>query len=345
MAIRGYNQYRGRGRGGKKLLVLFLLLILLGACAFLLLQRYIVYGDDGSVRLELPFGQEEQPNQPGQIPDEDIDIQREDAQTPEKEDPKPLTLAALHARELPYSCLYSDPTAQLQDQEAVVINVKRYDGTIAYHTAVDLPDNVLCGNETTLTHLQTIAQSSCYTVARMSALCDNSYADAVPASAFVYSWGSLWQDNYKRFWLDPAQEETAEYLCALARECADLGFDEILLDHLRYPIEGDLSQTTLSADTDRTAAITALVAKLREAVGPDVAVSVILPASIGTDYSFQQSGLTPQVLMEQFDRIYVPQDSSAYYWLDGVLSADYDRDTKLVLTSSYATSGSYMITQ
>ena len=135
------------------------------------------------------------------------------------------------------------------------------------------------------------------------------------------------------------------HICALAKECAELGFDEILLDQIRYPIEGDLSQTTLASGTDRAAAIAALAAKVRETVGSDVAVSIILPASIGTDYSFAQSGLTPQVLMESFDRIYVPQGSSAYHWLNGVLSNDYDRSTRLVITAASAVGESYMITQ
>ena len=352
MATKGYNQYRGRGRGGKKLLVLLLLLILLGACAFLFLQRYVVYNDDGSISLELPFGRGESRDESDEIPDIDVEIQREDPPQsepdpkPEPEpEPEPLVLRPLRATELPYSCLYSDPSSYLREREAVVVNVKRYDGTIAYYTGIDLPANVLRGNETTATHLKTIAQSDCYTVARMSVLCDNAYAAAVPDAALTYTWGGQWLDNYNRFWLDPTSEEMTEHICALAKECAELGFDEILLDHLRYPIEGDLKQTTLSRDTDRAAAIAALAAKIREAVGPQIAVSIILPGSIGTDYSFEVSGLTPQVLKESFDRIYVPQDSSAYYWLNGVLGSDYNRSTRLVITSTYAAADSYMIAQ
>ena len=351
MATKGYQQYRGRGRGGKKLLVLLLLLILLGACAFLFLQRYLVYDSDGGVRLELPFGQEEQEGEPDKIPDEEIDIQREDPvpqpqPEPEPEpEPEPLTLTPLHAKELPFSCLNSDPTNRLKGQEAVVVNIKRSDGTITYHTGIDLPDNVLCGNQSTVANLQTILQSDCYAVARISALCDYAYADAVPAAAYNYTWGGVWQDNYGRQWLDPTKEETAQYLCALAKECAELGFDEILLDHMRFPIEGKLNQTTLDADTNRASAITHLVEKVREAVGPQVAVSIILPASIGTDYSFKQSGLTAKVLTEQFDRIYVPQYSDSFYWLEGKLSDDYDRAVRLVLTGSDAGKDSYMIAQ
>ena len=200
------------------------------------------------------------------------------------------------------------------------------------------------GSKATSTHLQTITGSNCYTVARIAALCDQSYPIAQSAAAFTYPGGSLWRDNYSRLWLDPTAEETASYLCDLAKECAQLGFDEILLDYMRFPIEGNLSQTTLG-DTKRPDAMAALTEKIREAVGPEVAVSILLPASLDTTSAFKASGLTAKVLTERFDRIYVPQDSAAYAWLDGALDKAFDRSARLVLTSYAATEGSYMITQ
>ena len=346
MATKGYHQYRGKGRGSKKLLVVLLLLILLGACTFLFLQKYIVYDSDGGMHLELPFGKDEETN-PGTIPDSEIHIEREESPTPEPEpepEPEPLMLTPLHAQELSYGCLRSDPSAVLKGQEAVVVNIKRSDGAIAYAATFALPDSISRGNKETTTHLQTITGSNCYTVARIAALCDQAYPAAKDGAGFVYSDGSLWRDNYNRLWLDPTSEETANYLCALAKECAQLGFDEILLDYLRFPIEGNLSQTTLG-DTNRANAIAALVEKIREAVGPQVAVSVLLPGSLDSTYAFKASGLTAKVLAEHFDRVYVPQNSDAYFWLEDNLPAEFDRAIRLVLTSYGATEGSYMITQ
>ena len=344
MATKGYHQYRGKGRGSKKLLVVLLLLILLSACTFLFLQRYIVYDSDGGMHLELPFGKDEQTT-PDTIPDEDIHIEREESPTPAPEpEPEPLVLTPIHAQELPYGCLRSDPSAALKGQEAVVVNIKRSDGAIAYAATFALPAGISRGGKATTTHLQTITGSNCYTVARIAALCDQSYPAAKSGTGFVYPGGGLWLDNYNRFWMDPTSENTANYLCALAKECAQLGFDEILLDYLRFPIEGNLSQTTLG-DTNRANAIAALVEKIREAVGPQVAVSVLLPGSLDSTYAFKASGLTAKVLAERFDRVYVPQNSDAYFWLEDNLPADFDRNIRLVLTTYGATEGSYMISQ
>ena len=340
---KGYHQYRGRGRGGKTLLVVFLLLVLLGAVSFLVLQKYIVYNDDGSVRIELPFLQKDK-DVPTPIPDDDLNIQidQPDPQPDPQPQPQPPVLQQIGAYHAPYGVLSSDPSWAIEGESAMVVWLKSADGAFAYHTGIELPSGVPNGSESTLTHLQTVMDSGCYTVARISTMCDNAYAYANPAAAIQYSWGGLWLDNYSRCWLDPTQEATQQYLCAIAKECAQLGFDELLLDQLRFPIEGNLSQTTV-ASIDRAAAIRTLVEKIREATGIEMAVSIILPASIGTDYSFEASGLPVGVLTECFDRIYVPAYDASNIWLNGALPAEFDRTTRLVLTSDYALDGSYVI--
>ncbi len=54
----GYDSYRGRfgWRNVLTILIVFLLVVLAAAvAAFFLLQKYVVYTDDGQARLELPF--------------------------------------------------------------------------------------------------------------------------------------------------------------------------------------------------------------------------------------------------------------------------------------------------
>ena len=82
MAIRGYHQYRGKGRGSQTLPVVLLLLILLGACTFLFLQKYMVYDSSGGAHLELPFGRNQPNDEPGKIPDDEVIIQRGNAPAP-----------------------------------------------------------------------------------------------------------------------------------------------------------------------------------------------------------------------------------------------------------------------
>lgn len=350
---KGYHQYRGRGGKGKIFLVILLLLILLGAIVYLLGQKYLVYDADGSVRLELPFLQKQQETiDPDDIPDQDINIQygedEEDKNGQTDPDPTPDVpqkppLQVLQAQELSYSCLYSDPTAVIAGKSAVVVNIKRADGTLSCPSSVTLAQGILQAGDAALTNLKTITGSSCYTVARISALCDIAFAELHPEAAITYSDGSLWNDDYTRHWLNPASEVTQQYLCDLAKECAAQGFDEILLDQFRFPVEGNLTYTNAPATTDeRIAALTQLAQKIREAV-PSIAVSILLPGGIGSDSSFAYSGLSSQSINECFDRVYAPDGSYAYFWLTEVMPADFARDTRLVRTAYAPTGGSYMI--
>ena len=56
MATRGYNSYRGRTSAGRIVLIVVLVLVLLGAVGYLVVQNYLVYDEAGQVHLELPFG-------------------------------------------------------------------------------------------------------------------------------------------------------------------------------------------------------------------------------------------------------------------------------------------------
>ena len=358
---KGYHQYRGRGSKGKILLVILLVLILLGAITYLLGEKYIVYDADGSVRLELPFlQQKEQGTNPEDIPDQDVNIQygdesdgtgeenkdgETDSNVDKDPDPTPVVpekppLQILQAQELSYSCLTSDPSATIAGKSAVVVNIKRVDGTLAYPSGTASAQGILQAGEVALTNLKTITDSSCYTVARISALCDISFAELHRDAAITYSDGSLWFDDYERNWLNPASEVAQQYLCDLAKECAALGFDEILLDQFRFPVEGNMNGT--NAPADRIAALAQLAQKIREAV-PSIAVSIMLPGGIGSDSSYAVSGLSAQAINENFDRVYVPEGSYAYFWVTESMPADFARDTRLVTTAYAPTGGSYMI--
>ena len=58
MATKGYHSYRGRRSGRSWLLVAVLVLLLAAACAYLFLQRYLRYTDDGGMYFALPFLEE-----------------------------------------------------------------------------------------------------------------------------------------------------------------------------------------------------------------------------------------------------------------------------------------------
>lgn len=78
----GYDTYRGRTKLQSALIVLIVILLvvlLLAVAAFFLLQRYMVYTDDGQAHLELPFFRMEE----SQAPQEPVQSQDIVIVTPE----------------------------------------------------------------------------------------------------------------------------------------------------------------------------------------------------------------------------------------------------------------------
>ena len=327
MTTKGYHRYRGRNTRGKVALVIVLVLVLIAAVAYLLTQEYVVYDDEGKAHLELPWSRKEpetpQPD-PAPAPD-DVDITREQRQK----------VDAIHAWELPYGCLGGDPGYLLTGREAVAVNVKLYDGSVAYHTAVSLPEGILTGGNATSRNLQTILDSDCYTVARLACFCDNAYADAMgDRAALCTAEGVLYRDGSGRRWLDPTKPETLRYITDLAEECARLGFDEILLDWFLYPTSGD--QTALDLPADRTAVLKDFAQALEKQLPEGTVLSVVLRETPAAD-----NGLTPELLTACFDRVYVMPEADA-----SALPTSYDAATRVVAMTAYAPdSGSYLVTQ
>lgn len=58
MATKGYHSYHGKNRGGRTILVVVLILILLAAIGYLLFQELVVYDEQGQIHLELPWQRE-----------------------------------------------------------------------------------------------------------------------------------------------------------------------------------------------------------------------------------------------------------------------------------------------
>lgn len=328
MVTRGYNSYRGRNKW-RPVLMIALVVVLLAAVGFLIIQNYLVYDDAGKAHWEFPFMQQDQDGDrtPAIDPDE-VEIDRKE---PVSTVGKNLT--PLQAQELPLWCLGDDPAWLLTDApESVVVNVKTVDGSLAYASGVAAPEGVLRGGETTLPHLRTILDSDHRVVARMACLCDNSYAYAMTEeAALCREDGSLWWDDNGRYWLDPAKAGTREYVTALCQEYVSLGFDEIVLDYFAYPAEWE-------GEADRAAVLQQFITDLRAALPEGTRVSVLL-----RELPDAKNGLTAELLNKSFDRVYTNTrlDGEA---LKKMLPDDFDTAVRLVpLVWTATESGSYMI--
>ena len=122
-STKGYRSYHGKGGAGRIVLIVLLCLILLAAVGFLVLQRYAVYGSDGSIRFDLPWKQTEEPSDPSapdgaswtpDAPDDSPDVIIDEPEPPAKPE-----LTELHGAELSESVLRGNADAVIVSSFAI----------------------------------------------------------------------------------------------------------------------------------------------------------------------------------------------------------------------------------
>lgn len=97
------------------------------------------------------------------------------------------------------------------------------------------------------TFIDELHKKNIYVIGRVAVFQDNKYAELNTDDALKDESGNLWSNDGKSFWLDPSSTNVWKYNLDLAkRSYQDYGFDEINLDYIRYPGDGNLSDINYS---------------------------------------------------------------------------------------------------
>lgn len=90
-----------------------------------------------------------------------------------------------------------------------------------------------------------------YMIARVQVMAhDNSLLKAHP-DWYVQKNGAPWSADDGMYWLDAFDERVWDYNIALAQEAAQLGFDEVQFDYIRFPSDGQVEGTVFKGAYDR----------------------------------------------------------------------------------------------
>lgn len=79
-----------------------------------------------------------------------------------------------------------------------------------------------------------------WTIARIATFRDNSQTIAHPEFYIKTKDGKIWRDNKGNAWLDPMNLGARLYLIQFSKEIADIGFDELQYDYIRFPSDGNM---------------------------------------------------------------------------------------------------------
>ena len=302
---RGYHNYRGRNSKGKTVLAVVLVLVILAALGFLALQRYIIYDETGRLYLELPWQKDQEPEK---VPEEQEQLE---LTIQEPEQTRRVTTAWLAAEKpVTQAALTASVSAHTLTSEtvynAVAVTVKDAGGLLYFDTAVPAGASFVRTSADTAAALGSITgeNSSLYSVARLSCFHDSKASNAdVEGMGLKNTGGYIFYDGHNTQWLDPGKEKARQYLCELARDLAEQGFDEILLTDVSYPTEGKLDKIdygeTMKAQNLRT-----FLEEMGRALEPyGVTLSIELPEAVVLEGSDNVAGLTLADIVPLVDRI------------------------------------------
>ena len=342
MALKGYSSYRGRQGFWRRLLVIVLVMILVAACGFLFLQRYITYSDDGTFRLELPFelewklpalgGGEAHNDEPGE-PEQDVNLivdrpQEENEQTTEsgaegdvQQNELPKEEPYMPPKLIEFSELPTDEAAladalTLVGADGFVFCVKHDLGKVSYASTVALSDAIEESAVSCELLARLCAQKDVYTVARINCFHDSMYAFAnMETAGICQSNGYIWfQNNAGGHWMDAEKEAARRYLINIALECAQLGFDELMLEDLQYPTQGKLYKIDYSKNTmEKTAALVLFLTELETALEPyGIRISLRLDENVvrGLAENTADSGFDVRAILPLVDAVYVATNNA-----------------------------------
>ncbi len=343
---RGYSGYRGRRRG-RKVLAVLLALILAAACGFLFAQRYIVYEADGSFHFEFPWSKPQEQTQDKNDANGETDKKDDLEITVEKPVIKDTRAVAL-GDDVLGGDWQSALDALDEETNAVAVRLKDDSGKIYYDSEVSgaIDCGAVSGGSGTRSAIAGITGSDYYTIGRISTLHDSFYAYKHMTDAAVCQLtGTVWYDENSTHWLAPEKQAARDYVTQIVTECAQMGFDELLLEDMHYPREGRMSRIKTDERTMTQQEALMLLADdihtALEQAGYKGKLSVSIDADIVLAGSEDRSGIVMSEYVKNFDRVYVACTSEQ---LESVAEAMKAYDVEFVpILKEAAASGSYLI--
>ncbi|MGI9187262.1 MAG: putative glycoside hydrolase [Gaiellales bacterium] len=210
---------------------------------------------------------------------------------------------------------------------AIQIDVKDERGELAFSTPIPLANKSGAQQDIydPIKVLRRAHDAGLYTIARIVTFQDGYAPQADPSIALHTPSGALWKNDLNITWLDPTNEKAWDYPIQVAQYAAELGFDEIMFDYVRYPTDGDATKMAFKdPGRPRQDTITAFLKKASAKLKPlGVHVSAAMFGLAATDDL--GIGQWPGKLRNTLDAVYPMVYPS--HFTDGQFGIDKPGDT------------------
>ncbi|MBO5246724.1 MAG: sugar fermentation stimulation protein [Eubacterium sp.] len=157
---------------------------------------------------------------------------------------------------------------------AMVIDIKNDAGEITYKMGLPLTEEI--GAEVRYVAdmpklIQELKEKDIYLIARIVAFKDPILAEQKPEYAVKNADGSVFHDNNDLAWVNPYNENVWDYLIEVSKQAAELGFDEIQYDYIRFSTAKGIAEAdfgTEAAGKTKQDAINGFLKKAYETLAP-----------------------------------------------------------------------------
>lgn len=121
----------------------------------------------------------------------------------------------------------------------IVVDVKTDEGYVTYDSDIEIVKTVDSTVPATDEKFKTLADyceaNDIYLIARIVTFKDHYFAESQPDHAIQLEAGGVYRDDAGDSWVNPFDTYVWNYVTAIAKEAALVGFDEIQFDYVRFP--------------------------------------------------------------------------------------------------------------
>lgn len=179
-----------------------------------------------------------------------------------------------------------------EQYNSVVFDIKRPNGSLSYNSKLTLAETfnaVSSPGFDVSSSIKTLLENSIIPIATIYCFSDNTAPLVDSNIAVKTADGSLWKDKNGNFWLNPYSDIAVDYLVSIAKETAEMGIKNIILDGVSFP-NGDLSKAVFGEGIQQvdSSKLDEFVAKVRAAVPSDCRVSVASRTSFADPTEFEK---------------------------------------------------------
>ena len=190
--------------------------------------------------------------------------------------PTPTPLKALYMT----ACVAGTPSwradlkhlIETTELNAIVIDIKDYSGNVSFPNS--FPQGTThrgCTVSDLTNFIASLHESSIYVIGRISVFQDPSYTSLFPELAVKSkATGSVWKDRKGLSFVDVGAKPYWDYILQISRASYEMGFDELNFDYIRYPSDGDMSDTdfTWTGTSTRAAMLESFFSYLHDNLKP-----------------------------------------------------------------------------